>query len=236
MLGETQEISLRDLFIRYKTPLFFIIIFFLAVAFFLSLKGYLRQDVLDPKQSNLAEQKSVDLPEAYSKASILETLPSFSVDISGAVLKPGVFEVSSSARIFDVLKLAGGLSKDADRDLVEKTINQAQKVSDELKIYIPFKSQLICESDLGETLEKPVVIINNSDSKSSIGQSSSPSSGKTNVNKATLAELDSLPGIGPTYASKIVENRPYKDFDELVTKSKVKKSTLTELKNALIFK
>jgi competence protein ComEA len=56
-----------------------------------------------------------------------------------------------------------------------------------------------------------------------------------NVNKASLAELDELSGIGPGYAQRIIDNRSYKDYDDFVTKSKVPKSVLEKIKGSLTF-
>ena len=59
------------------------------------------------------------------------------VDVEGAVIKPGVYKLASDSRIVDALAKAGGMSEEADRVYVEKSMNLAAKVSDGLKIYVP---------------------------------------------------------------------------------------------------
>ncbi|MGB6838846.1 MAG: SLBB domain-containing protein [Microgenomates group bacterium] len=59
------------------------------------------------------------------------------IEVAGAVETPGVYKLSASARVEDALIAAGGISADADRDWMERTLNRASKISDGQKIYIP---------------------------------------------------------------------------------------------------
>ena len=61
----------------------------------------------------------------------------FFVDVGGAVERSGVYEMEIGSRIKDVLVVAGGLSAEADRQWVEKNLNQAGEVWDGMKIYVP---------------------------------------------------------------------------------------------------
>ena len=63
------------------------------------------------------------------------------VDLSGAVLQPGVYELEKSSRINDLLIKAGGLSAEADRDWVARNLNLADKLSDGQKFYLPFQGE-----------------------------------------------------------------------------------------------
>lgn len=120
-------------------------------------------------------------------------------DIEGAIQKPGVYELSSGARVEDLLIAAGGLSAEADRELIEKSLNQAQKLTDGAKIYIPKK---------GEGLQ------------SQKAQSGVLNTQKelVNINTASKTELEALWGIGPVTAQKIIDNRPYQNVEDLLTK------------------
>lgn len=177
----------------------------------------------------------------------------FVVDVSGAVKNPGVYKVSEDSRIGDVVREAGGVSSEASIQFITKNINFAQRVEDSQKIYIPFEWETYQEADYNlVSLVIEQTLKNNPSSSSTVSASqpqqssqntgSGPSSSNTvvtgsnvNVNKASLSELDSLSGIGPSYAQRIIDNRNYKDFDELVSKSKVPKSTLEKIKNDLSF-
>lgn len=128
-----------------------------------------------------------------NKSAISEIL----VDIEGAVVLPGVYTLSADARIKDVLVLAGGFSSKADRSYCEKNLNLAQPLKDGQKIFIP---------QVSDTPGVPGYI------------EAKLSSKLINVNSATIAELDTLWGVGPARADTIVKNRPYGSLEELVSK------------------
>lgn len=151
-------------------------------------------------------------------------------DISGAVLKPGFYDVGEDARVGDLLILAGGLTGFADKKFVEKNINLSKKVSDEDKIYIPYKGENVQSEVLSSTS------VGASRTAATIKTNAETVEGKVNVNKASLEILDKqLPGIGPAYAQKIIENRPYYSYDDLVKKSKINKTTLERIKKLIVF-
>jgi len=111
------------------------------------------------------------------------------IDVSGAVNHPSVVELSSGSRVGDAIDAAGGLAENADIS----QINRAALVSDGEKIYIPSRSG-------GD--ETPSDTGNEDTSLS--GTSSSE---KVNINTASSAELQTLNGVGPVTAEKIIEYR-----------------------------
>lgn len=137
------------------------------------------------------------------------------VDVSGAVVRPGVHKLPAGSRVSDVVAQAGGFTSSADPEYVSKSINLAQKVSDGAKIYIPKK---------GESVQSA-----SSTSQGSIGTIS----GTININTASTVELESLPGIGPVTAGKIIAGRPYSSVDELLTKKVVGQKTFEKIKGAI---
>lgn len=138
-------------------------------------------------------------------------------EISGAVENPGVYRFSSGARIDDLLISAGGISGTADRVWVEKFINRAAKLVDGQKIYIYHSGEATAKDGTGIKIDQGVLGIE--------------TSGLVNINAASLSELDKLPGIGPVYAQKITEQRPYSSLEELVTKGVVGQSLYEKIKN-----
>jgi competence protein ComEA len=130
------------------------------------------------------------------------------VDVAGAVEKPGVYKLPNNSRTADALISAGGLSAAADREAVSKTINLAQKLTDGSKIYIPS----INESNSFNQSNKSNLI---------------------NINFASLLELDSLEGVGPVTAQKIIDNRPYQNISDLVTKKVLGKAMFEKIKDKL---
>lgn len=135
------------------------------------------------------------------------------VDVSGEVLKPGVYSLSEDARLQDALVAAGGLSGNADRQYIAQYVNLAQKVTDGMKIYVPNVSQGL-----------KTALINNG---------TTSASGFISINQATMAELDKLSGVGPVTAQKIIDARPYSSLSELVVKKAVSSSVFEKIKDKI---
>ena len=135
------------------------------------------------------------------------------VDIEGAVRSAGVYELPQMSRVEDAILAAGGLTTDADLQAISQTMNRAAKLVDGAKLYFPRSD----EGDGGETQ----------------GVSSSVSS-LVNINTASSGELESLSGIGPTTAKKIIDNRPYQTLEELVSKKALGQSLFEKLKSQLV--
>ncbi len=132
-------------------------------------------------------------------------------DIEGAVVAPGVYKLTANSITQDLLVAAQGLSADADRDWISKNLNLAAKLSDGAKIYIPK-----AEETAGQT-----------------ANSISNSQGQININAASSDELDSLPGIGPATASKIIGNRPYSKIEDLLDKGAVSSKVFEQIKDKI---
>jgi competence protein ComEA len=153
-------------------------------------------------------------------AAEVTTSQTLMADISGEVVKPGVYELSLGSRVNDLLILAGGLSAKADRDWVETNLNKAQKLKDGDKVYIP----LVNETTSAKAVEVMSGVVS--------GNSTTVSS-KININLATLAELDTLWGVGQITAQKIVDNRPYQKIEDLVSKKVISQSTFQKISSQL---
>ena len=135
------------------------------------------------------------------------------VHVDGAVFKPGVYKLATNSRVDDAVKIAGGLTADADGS----KINLAAKLADGQKIYIP---------KVGEQLGSSVV------SSSVIVQDTS---GLININSDSQGRLKELPGVGPVTAQKIITARPYSSLDDLLTKKAVNKSTYEKIKDLITY-
>lgn len=145
------------------------------------------------------------------------------VEVSGAVEKPGVYTFAATERIDDALVAAGGLSGDADRIWFEKTINRAAKLSDGQKIYIPRVDEQ------SKILSASNSIVDQSASSGFIAKTGD----LVNINESSLSELDTLSGIGPVYAQKIIDHRPYSDIGELVSEKVLPQSTYEKIKDKI---
>ena len=119
--------------------------------------------------------------------------PEILVDVTGAVTKPGVYTLAANSRVIDAIKAAGDSAPGADLS----TINLARVLSDGEQIYVD--ATII--NSAGKRISKTV------------------HSGPINVNRATAAQLDSLDGIGPVIAKRIIEyrkvNGPFATVEDL---------------------
>lgn len=139
------------------------------------------------------------------------------IDISGEVVKPGVYRLKKGDRIVDVLTIAGGLAANADRQWVERNLNRAEVVVDGQKIFIP---------KVGDTQ----VIGLNEKTNGSIGD-------KVSLNNSDLTELDTLPGIGPSIAQRIIDyrlsNGGFKNVEEIKLVSGVGEKLYEKIKDKI---
>lgn len=142
------------------------------------------------------------------------------VDVEGAVLKPGVYKLPADARVQDALIAAGGMSEEADQEKVAKAMNLAGRITDGGKIYIPLIGDTAGAAQGGST---------DGSGQNVMGQMS----GSININTASATELDSLSGVGPATAEKIIANRPYEKPEDLVTKKAVGQSVYEKIKERI---
>lgn len=139
------------------------------------------------------------------------------VDVEGAVARPGLVYVPVGGRVGDALSLAGGLAPDADLAATAETLNLAQVVTDGLKIVVPA---------IGDA--RPV------DTQAGPSADEAPGSGPVDLNHATEASLDALPGVGPATIAKIVaarEEAPFRSVDELRSRGIVGEATFARLRD-----
>ena len=119
--------------------------------------------------------------------------------ITGAVKKEGIYELDKNSRIADSIEKAGGLTEEADI----KNMNLAHLLEDGMKVYIPKNS------DNNEVEDEGNMYISNENENTNISKNinSDTQKSKININTATQTELESLPGIGPSIATKIISYR-----------------------------
>ena len=194
----------------------------------------------------LSKDKEVKLEEEIVKneETILEEEVDLKikVDIKGAVKNPGVYEVEENSRVSDVIKISGGLTKDADTSV----INLSKNVVDEMVIIIYTKDE-INEMKKGSTsikyiekecicpkLENDACIENSIDNV--LDNNSSSTNGKISLNNASLDELMTLDGIGEKKAQAIIEYRKkhsFKSIEEILEVDGIGTVTYEKIKDRL---
>ncbi len=220
-----------------------------------------------------------------------QSLGQITVQILGAVEEPGLYQLNFSQRFGDLIRLAGGLTQDADSQYIIRNFNLAQRLQDEQKIYIPFKQEQELRVLLAEycQLKQSVVASNTQESADSDSEhqpfnfyqedhddsvASEETSDNNSVvetvtsqddqldkqdqdylllqqqelvetdessdaadvqedcislNQASSAQLQTLSGVGPATAEKIIDNRPYLNINELLEVSGIGQVTLEKL-------
>src|SRR5574339_813666 len=137
------------------------------------------------------------------------------VHITGAVPRPGVYALPKGARIQDGISAAGGFLAEADKT----NINLAQALEDGEKIDIPFieGASPVIATPLPEVVATTTDLIN--------------------INTASASELDSLPGIGPTTAQKIIDyrtqNGPFVSTEDIINVSGIGPASYERIKDLI---
>jgi len=144
--------------------------------------------------STTASSTTLDDPTPSTTVKGIPT--TIAVHVAGAVTHPGVVELHAGARVIDAVEAVGGALADGDLD----RLNLAAKVTDGERVYVAKVGQAdpgVVGGDGSGT----------SGTGSTVDGSGSTPGGKVNLNTATQAQLEELPGIGPTYAEAIVAER-----------------------------
>ena len=136
------------------------------------------------------------------------------VDVKGAVKSPGIYDLPVGSRVHDAVQKAGGLTDEAD----SKSLNLAQKISDEALVYVPTKGEEAASQ------------------QATSGTTASTSKDKkVNLNKASLEELKQVKGLGGKRAQDIIDHREangkFKSVDELKKISGIGAKTIEKLKD-----
>jgi competence protein ComEA len=141
--------------------------------------------------------------------------PVLIVDVEGAVVDPGVHSVPAGARVADAIAAAGGYSTEVDIAAAASALNLAERLTDGQKLHVPAR---------GEVVTLPA------------GATRPPTGttgGPIDINHATPEQLESLPGIGPVTAAKIIAARPYGAIDELDSRDVVGPSVMEEIRDLI---
>ena len=136
------------------------------------------------------------------------------VDVKGAVKSPGIYDLPVGSRVHDAVQKAGGLTEEAD----SKSLNLAQKISDEALVYVPSKGEEAASQQAASGTTP-----------------STSKEKKINLNKASLEELKQVKGLGGKRAQDIIDHREangkFKSVDELKKVSGIGAKTIEKLKD-----
>ena len=165
------------------------------------------------------------------------------VHVSGAVNIEGIVELEAGSRIANAIEKAGGVKENADMT----DINLAYPLEDGMKIHIPTKEETGANKNNENTLAESYVTsssggVNSKEATNSTqgNSTTSTSSKKVNINTASQEELDSLPGIGPSIASKIIDyreqNGKFNSVEEIKEVSGIGEAKYEKIKDSITIK
>ena len=170
------------------------------------------------KETNLQAEVAAVSKDSVSENEVKKEEPVeqdlITVDVKGAVKAPGIYDLPVGSRVNDAVQKAGGLTEQAD----SKSLNLAQKVSDEALVFVPTKGEELASQQAG-----------------SGAPYSTSKEKKVNLNKASLEELKQVKGLGGKRAQDIIDHREangkFKSVDELKKVSGIGAKTIEKLKD-----
>ncbi|HEL1651211.1 TPA: helix-hairpin-helix domain-containing protein [Streptococcus suis] len=168
-------------------------------------------DFSQPQQSSSSQEQLEEVSTEESEES-----SQLVVDVKGAVEKPGLYTLEAGARVNDAVEAAGGLTSQAD----PKSINLAQKLSDEAVVYVASKDENIS-------------VVASTTASSAMSQDEKNTS-LVNLNTATEADLQTISGIGAKRAADIIAyreaNSGFKSVDDLNNVSGIGDKTMESIR------
>lgn len=212
-------------FIRKKINIILIIFFVLLIIGVITLKTMLLRSK-EIASSLDAEEVVLPIKEEKIKDKEVNNELKKYVDIKGAILNPGVYELEINTRVIDIINKAGGLLENANT----KNINLAYSLNDQDVIIIPtfeeVEKEIITSLDNDATIKKENNINNKNNSNEDI---------ILNLNTCTLKELANVPGIGNKKAEEIIKyrdtNNGFKNVEELKEINGIGDKTFEKIKS-----
>lgn len=180
--------------------------------------------VKTPKPEPIQIIEATPPPSAEAVYPTPTALPIF-VHVVGEVASPGVYQFSGDARVVDAVRAAGGLTTLANPEM----INLADRVSDGQQVRVP----AVGAAPQPTLTPYPLGV----SQRSASGLVVTASGGLMNINVATVSELESLPGIGPVLAERIVsyrtENGPFAAIEDIMDVSGIGEGYFAQIRELI---
>ena len=143
------------------------------------------------------------------------------IHVAGAVVRPGVYDLDEDSRVDDAVEAAGGFLAEADKNV----LNLAARLEDGERLDIPYVAGFVPDEEQG------FVVISEGTPSPLAGD------GLVNINTASIEELDKLPGIGQTTATRIIDyrtaNGPFASIEDIIKVPGIGPAAFEELKDLI---
>lgn len=189
---------------KYKKKLLLPVVV-IGIILFISIHSFLKSTT--PKVDSI---QTIPLKENFTEVETIEYVedPIVFVEVKGAVTKPGVYELSEEDRVLNAIEMAGGYLPSSN----SQHINHAERVKDEMVIYVPEEGEDLVESPLSTR---------------------SSQSSLVNINNADATGLTTLPGVGAAKAEAIISYREqsggFKEKEDLMKVTGIGQKTYEKL-------
>lgn len=180
---------------------------------------------------NIPEVMAVPAEKPQESAPEPQTEQTIFVHVCGAVRTPGVYELKSGSRVYEAVRAAGGFTDDAE----ENYVNQAQILSDGIKLMIPTIEEALAMPEDGMDAQAAEGMAGQSAEGGMAGQPADD--GRININTASEQELCTIPGIGATRAAAIVQYRQehgsFGSVEDIMKVTGIKEGTYEKIKDSI---
>lgn len=231
---------MKKILLKYKYAIGIFLLIIIIIAFiFLKLSLTKSKEISNNinAQNTLKENSPQEEKETQAESK------TYYVDIKGAVTKSGVYEVTDTTRVIDVVNLAGGLSANANTSY----INLAKKVTDEMVIIIytneeianAISSNQVLKTDIDNSKQLSIkndscITPSSNDNTTKEESDNKQTSGKVNINTADVEELTTVSGIGESKAKAIIayreENGNFKKIEDILNVSGIGEKLFEKIK------
>lgn len=204
--------------------------YLLTFAASVGLSGFLQLAMLQPVGSPVEIAVIEPTPAPTATLAPTPTPAPIAIFVSGEVAQPSVYTLAPGSLVFDAIQAAGGLTATAD----PTAINQAMRLTDGMQIHVPPRGAAPTPQPFtapAPTAAPPVA------GASPAPDSSTTAGGKVNINSASAAQLDALPGIGPVIAQRVVDYReahgPFTSVEQITAVSGIGDKLFEKIKDQI---
>lgn len=217
--------SIKDYFFYHKKKFVTVILFVvILVGGFFLYKVYAKELNYSKEVEKRSEKEEIKSKKEEKEEKKDKNIEEYVVDIKGEVVNPGIYKASKTDRVIDIIRKAGGLTRNADTYY----LNLSQKIVDQMLIRVNSKYEVNLNRELELKEKEKKLEVKSKKEEKEIKQVS--------INTASKDELKNIPYITEQIANLIIERRnknPFRNLEELLEIKGIKENTLAKIKEII---